>query len=64
MRGTILILFAHELLQSMKQRVNYHDIRVETIDSRRQNKIAGRATQRGVPLSEKSIEEHPCEKLQ
>src|SRR5271166_66949 len=63
MRIRLGILLARELLQSMKQRVNDHDIRTEAIDSWRKNQIVSSTARYRVPAAQEPIQEHPSKEL-
>src|SRR5271155_2987659 len=62
MRSWFFLLGARELLQSMKQRMNDHDIRLQTINSRRQHKIVRSTAKKFVPPTQESVQKHPGEK--
>lgn len=58
-----VLFFAGKLLQSMEKRMNDYHIRMQAIDSWRQNKIAGHGAKCPMPPSQKPVQEHPREEL-
>lgn len=50
--------------EAMEQRMNKDDVRVETIDSRRQNQVTANAVDPAIPSAAKRIQEKPREELQ
>ncbi len=58
------VLLARQLLETMEERVNEDDVGVQTVNSRRKNKVEPQAMDQAVPRTAERIQEKPGNELQ
>jgi hypothetical protein len=56
-------LFARQFLETMEEGVNEDDVSVQTVDSRRKNKVEPQSVDQAIPRPAEGIEEEPRDEL-